>query len=134
MTGVAGIYTYTQQNYVENCNTKLSSNPIFLVGSTDFMGGTYSFTILPSEQDTTVSIPIINDEIVEQLRERFTISLSVEMQPGLSVGNNQTSIIIVDDDGTLHEINPFFCVPREMFASSFCRYCNQFAAIHTDSI
>lgn len=83
-------------------DSKISSNTI-LVGSNDFIGGTYSFTILPNERDVTVSIPIINDQIVEQLRERFTIILSVEMQPGLSVGNNQTSIIIVDDDGMLHE-------------------------------
>lgn len=104
------VSTYIHKHNIHD--SKISSNTI-LVGSTDFIGGTYSFTILPSEQDKTVSIPIIDDQIVEQLRERFTISLSVEMQPGLSVGNSLTSIIIVDDDGKLHEINLFFCVPKE---------------------
>lgn len=54
---------------------------------------------MPNEAIKTVTIPIINDETVEQLREQFSISLIVEAQPGLSVGNSQTSVTIVDDDG-----------------------------------
>ena len=70
-----------------------------ILGSSDFTGGTYSYTILPNQQDTTVSIPILDDNIVERLREQFTISLSVQPQPGLNLGNSETSVTIIDDDG-----------------------------------
>lgn len=75
---------------------------LFHIGTTDFTGGVYSYTIVPNEQDTTVSIPISNDQTVEQPREQFSLSLSIEPQAGLRLGNSQTPVTIVDDDGMLH--------------------------------
>ena len=66
------------------------------------MGGDYPFTLQPSEQQTTVRIPIFNDEIVEQLREDFSLNLSIQPQSRLTVGNSQTSVSIIDDDGRVH--------------------------------
>ena len=74
---------------------------IIVAVSSDFTGGTYSYTIPANEQQTTVSIPILDDNIVEQLREQFSISLSVQPQPGLNLGNSQTSVTIVDDDSMI---------------------------------
>ena len=68
----------------------------------DFTGGDQPFTIQPGETQTTVRVVILNDETVEQLREEFSLILSVQSQPGLSLGNSQTSISIIDDDGRCH--------------------------------
>ena len=68
-------------------------------GSSDFDGGTHPFTIPPNEEGTTVSIPITDDDIVERLREEFSLSLSVQPQPGVNMGNSETSVTIIDDDG-----------------------------------
>lgn len=59
----------------------------------------YPFTILEDQVQTTISIPITDDQTVEILREQFSLSLSVRPQPGLSLDISETSITIVDDDG-----------------------------------
>ena len=82
-----------------NESIRHSLETLLYIGTTDFIGGVYSYTIQPNEQDTTVSIPISNDQTVEQLREQFSLSLSIEPQAGLRLGNSQTSVTIVDDDG-----------------------------------
>ena len=66
--------------------------------STDFTGGEYSFTLQPAEQQTTISIPIIDDLTVEQLQEQFSVSLSVQPQPGVMLGNSEASVTIEDND------------------------------------
>ena len=66
--------------------------------STDFTGGEYSFTLQPAEQQTTISIPIIDDLTVEQLQEQFSVSLSVQPQPGVTLGNSEASVTIEDND------------------------------------
>ena len=58
--------------------------------------------IQPGEQDATVSIPIIDDAAVEQLREQFSVSISIQPQAGLSLGSTQGAVTIVDDDGNPH--------------------------------
>ena len=68
---------------------------------TDFTGGEYVFTIEADEQETTVRIPITDDQVVEQLREQFSVSLSLQPQSGLNTGISQASVTIVDDDGEI---------------------------------
>ena len=70
-----------------------------ILGSSDFTGGTYSYTIPSNQQEATVSIPILDDVTVEQLREQFSVDISLEPQPGLSLGNSQGVVTIIDDDG-----------------------------------
>lgn len=50
----------------------------------------------------SVPISIINDSVVEQLREQFSLNISITPQPGLSLGNSQGAVTIVDDDGMLY--------------------------------
>ena len=69
--------------------------------STDFIGGAYSFTLQPAEQQTTISIPITDDITVEQSEEQFSVSLSVQPQTGVSIGNSEASVTIVDNDSEL---------------------------------
>lgn len=64
----------------------------------DFTGGAYSFTIQPTEQQTTVSIPITDDFTVEQLREQFSVSLSIQPQTGVTLDNSEATVTIVDND------------------------------------
>ena len=95
---------YTIHQLLPVCPSKilLSSIDYYCIlnpDTTDFTGGVYSFTIQPNEQETRVRVPILNDEIVEQMREEFSLVLSVQSQPGLSLGNTQTSIYIIDNDG-----------------------------------
>ena len=65
----------------------------------DYADGGYQFTILPGQQQTTVPISITDDTTVEDLREQFSVSLSLQPQQGLSSGNSQASVTIVDNDG-----------------------------------
>ena len=75
----------------------------YSVVSSDFTGGEYPFTIQPAEQQTTISIPItdditVDDITVEQLQEQFSVSLSVQPQPGVTLGNSEASVTIEDND------------------------------------
>ena len=74
----------------------------------DYNDGVSQFEILPGQQDVTISIQITDDTTVEQLREQFSISLSLQPQPGLSLGDSQGSVTIVDNDGVtfIHLISP----------------------------
>ena len=84
---------------METSYTQFFTTLFYHPGATDFTSGTYTYTILPNQQETTVSIPITDYQTVEQLREQFSISLSVQPQPGLNLGNSEASVTIVDDDG-----------------------------------
>ena len=55
--------------------------------------------IQPEQQQVTIPINITDDTTVEQLREQFSVSLSLQPQAGLSLGNAQGAVTIVDDDG-----------------------------------
>ena len=94
----------------------MQSLQLSLVGSTDFDNGQYSFTIQPNEQETTVRIPITNDQVVEQLREQFSVSLSLQPQSGLNTGNSQASVTIVDDDG---EISIHVGIYKDLFSLEY---------------
>ena len=72
-----------------------------ILESTDFTGGVYSFTLQPAEQQTTISILITDDITVEQSEEQFSVSLSVQPQTGVSIGNSEVSVTIVDNDSEL---------------------------------
>lgn len=50
-------------------------------------------------QQVTIPISIIDDAMVEQLREQFLMTISLQPQPGVSLGNSQGSVTIVDNDG-----------------------------------
>ena len=76
-------------------HTALSLIPVEFA---DFTGGEYSFTIQPEEQQTTISIPITDDFTVEELREQFSVSLSLQPQTGVTLGNSEASVTIVDND------------------------------------
>ena len=73
----------------------------------DYNDGVYQFEIPPEQQDVTISIPITDDTTVEPLREQFSISISLQPQSGLSLGDSQGSVTIVDNDGVtfIHLIN-----------------------------
>ena len=71
----------------------------------DFTGGEFQFTIQPDEQQATVRVGIINDEITEQPKEQFSLTLSVWPQSGLSVGNTHASVCIIDNDGRVNLIS-----------------------------
>lgn len=64
----------------------------------------YQFVIQPMQQQVTIPITIIDDATVEELREQFLVSISFQSQPGLSLGNSQGSITIIDNDGNLESI------------------------------
>ncbi len=51
-----------------------------------------------------VSVPIINDECVEEKEEVFTVSLSTE-QACVQLGANLTTVTIQDDDGEYSILN-----------------------------
>lgn len=53
------------------------------------------------QQQVTIPIRIIDDATVEELREQFSVSVSFQAQPGLSLGNSQGTITIIDNDGNL---------------------------------
>lgn len=65
----------------------------------DYNDGVYQFVIQPGEEQINIAIPITNDITVEQLREQFSVSISLEPQDGLSLGTSQGAVTIVDDDG-----------------------------------
>lgn len=65
----------------------------------DYSDGVYQFEILPGQQNVTIPIPITDDTTVEQLREQFSISISLQPQSGLSLGDSQGSVTIMDNDG-----------------------------------
>ena len=65
----------------------------------DYDNGAYQFVIQPEQQQVIISIPITDDDTVEQLREQFSVSISIEPQLGLSLSNSQGAVTIVDDDG-----------------------------------
>ena len=73
--------------------------------SSDFTGGEFQFTVQPDEQQATVRVGIINDEITEQPKEQFSLTLSVWPQSGLSVGNTHASVCIIDNDGRVNLIS-----------------------------
>ena len=59
-----------------------------------------SFELQPGEKETIVQISIVDDDVVEQLQEQFSVSLSLQSQLGLSLGNiSEATVTIVDDDG-----------------------------------
>ena len=95
---------------------------IFALGSTDFTGGEYTFTMQPDEQQISVQIPILDDEVVEELRERFSVSLSVLPQPGINLGNNRSDVTITDDDG-MSDVT-LLSHATVQFAHLYCRYCH----------
>ena len=68
--------------------------------SGDFSDGVYSFNLQPGEQNVTVSIPIFDDNIQEQL-EMFLVSMSVQPKDGLNIGNSEAFVNIRDDDSKL---------------------------------
>ena len=48
-----------------------------------------------------VQVPIVNDDIPEDRNENFVIDLKLDSGPAeLMTGRNETTVIIVDDDGT----------------------------------
>ena len=67
----------------------------------DYSDGVYQFVIEPREQEVEIPIPITNDVIVEQLREQFSVDISLQPQPGLSLGRSQGVVTIIDDDGKI---------------------------------
>ncbi len=47
-----------------------------------------------------VSVPIINDECVEEKQEQFSVSLSTTLEDCVEIGaTNQSDVTIGDDDG-----------------------------------
>ena len=80
--------------------TQKPSNVFFtFLTVSDYNDGVYQFEISPGQQDVTISIPITDDTTVEQLREQFSISISLQPLSGLSLGDSQGSVTIVDNDG-----------------------------------
>ena len=71
---------------------------IIFIASTDFSRGAYSFMIKPTEQQTYIPIPIIDDTTVEQPQEHFLVSLSLQPQSGVTLGTSEASVIIMDND------------------------------------
>jgi len=71
---------------------------LMLIASTDFSAKTYSFMIRPTEQQTYIPIPIIDDTAVEQPQENFLVSLSLQPQSGVTLGTSEASVIIMDND------------------------------------
>ena len=106
----------TANIFASFCNYYTLILQLSLVGSTDFANGQYSFTIQPNEQETTVRIPITDDQVVEQLREQFSVSLSLQPQSGLNTGNSQASVTIVDDDG---EISIHVSIYKDLFSLEY---------------
>ena len=67
----------------------------------DYNDGVYQFEIQPGQQDVTIPIPITDDTTVEQLREQFSMSITLQPQLGLRLGDSQGTVNIVDDDGMI---------------------------------
>lgn len=80
-------------------NSYISMNSIYT--ASDYEHGVYQFVIQPMQQQVTIPIRIIDDATVEELREQFSVSVSFQAQPGLSLGNSQGTITIIDNDGNL---------------------------------
>ena len=85
-------------NYIDNITVKIIISSHY-AASSDFNGTKYPFTISPSEEQAFIIIPITDDNTVEKLLEQFPVSLSIQPQPGLLLGDSQASVTIVDDDG-----------------------------------
>lgn len=88
-------------------NTDIEISFLLHTAMADFTSGMYPFTIREDEVQTAISIPITDDQTVEQ-KEQFSVSLSLQPQPGLSLDISDASITIVDDDGMIC----FSCIIR----------------------
>ena len=75
----------------------------------DYTGGTYTATFLPGLTTSSVSIPIINDNVLE-VTEFFTLGLSIPPTTaslGVSAGSANTATVnIVDNDSVAVQFNP----------------------------
>lgn len=77
---------------------------LMYVGISDFTSGSYPFIIPVDHIQTTASISITDDDMIELPRETFSVSLSIQPQPRLTVGISEATITIIDDDRKLSYI------------------------------
>jgi len=54
--------------------------------------------IKPTKHQTYIPIPVIYDTAVEQPQEHFLVSLSLQPQPGVTLGTSEASVIIMNND------------------------------------
>ena len=73
----------------------------FFIDSEDFLYiGNSVITIPAEESNINITVQIIDDEVVEVKEESLLITITSSLLPGVLIGNNNsTRIIITDDDG-----------------------------------
>ena len=82
---------------------------LFIHAVLDYDHGTYQFVIQPEQQQITIPISIIDDVLLEDLREQFSVIISLLPQSGLILGNSQDSVTIVDNEGS-HSKTNLICI------------------------
>ena len=57
-----------------------------------------SGSIPAGQTEAVVSVPIVNDNELEQIRENFAVVLEVAIRDGLRIGTPTAMVTILDDD------------------------------------
>ena len=57
-----------------------------------------SGSIPAGQAEAVVSVPIVNDNELEQIRENFAVVLEVAIRDGLMIGTSTAMVTILDDD------------------------------------
>ena len=71
------------------------------IDGSDYRSTVLVETFVPSDdqisQETCVALPVIDDLIANEANEQFSVVL-IDVTPTANVGNNETCVIIIDDD------------------------------------
>ena len=67
-------------------------------GGVDYGMEDVSGSIPAGQTEAVVSVPIVNDNELEQIRENFAVVLEVATRDGLRIGTSTATVTILDDD------------------------------------